>query len=768
MNRGFQRLLSLVLCAIMVCGILPAVPAHAEETTPIKLGTPTDLRWGVDGYASYDEEGNPHMTESPLPGSISWKVNLPDQGDTIIKIYNEKHEEVDNHYWCFDSISREEYRYIDGFCNSDPESGTYYFTVQAAADGNNYENSDIATSDTWTYVKPDAKLPSATNLTWNWPEFNWDAVDNEYLDGYVIQVLFAITLDEDPHVLSTSWYRYPSTGSSISDYTIMEGGVGYYFFKIRGLSSDITKCCNGEWSELSEPYNLAELVLSNNAELENMLTNSENMTAEEIRAGVQDLNMEDLKTSMLADDQTIGMVSALEELVGGPAPVEVSEAVSSFDASKVSIVGANLNNSASETDPIKLVLDKPAKEDVIPEAYNNSVAVRFSMTLDNVADPENLEVPVKINIPIPSNINPDFLVILHYHANGDMEELWPYIYEENGQYFASFVLTSFSDFVMTEAYLNSEFYAGRVYGENRFTTSFMVADFVKAVTEQKKLRTIIVASGANFADALSGSYLANKKVAPILLSYKDKQNKDVLAYIEKNLAQDGIVYILGGNVAVPESFENMLIEKGIKYKRLAGANRYETNLEILKEAGVDSGSEILVCTGKDFADCLSASATGRPILMVHTKMTDAQTKYLGTLKNSNFCIIGGENAVSKAVADKIAGFGKVERLAGAHRYETSVKVAERYFDHPDYVFLAYARNYPDGLCGGVLSGMVAAPLLLTDSKYYSFAQQYVQETCEGSVSEGYTLGGPSLISDAAIRAIFNMSVDQDINVISLD
>jgi putative cell wall-binding protein len=341
-----------------------------------------------------------------------------------------------------------------------------------------------------------------------------------------------------------------------------------------------------------------------------------------------------------------------------------------------------------------------------------------------------------------------------------MEELNPYLYWEGEQCFASFVLTSFSDFVMTE--VNQEFFAGRIYGENRFETAFIVADYITSFTENNKLDTIIVASGANFADALSGSYLASVKGAPILLSYKDKQNKDVADYIEKNLSSNGVVYILGGTAAVPQSFEDIMIAKGINYKRLAGDNRYGTNLEILKEAGVGDGAKVLVCTGKDFADCLSASATGMPILMVHTKMTDAQTNYLATLKNSSFCIIGGENAVSAASAETIGKFGKVDRIAGAHRYETSVKVAETFFDEPYTVFLAYAKNYPDGLCGGVLSGMLGAPLLLTDSKYYSYAQAYVENHCANSVMEGIALGGNALISDDAIRSIFGLNADATI------
>ena len=60
----------------------------------------------------------------------------------------------------------------------------------------------------------------------------------------------------------------------------------------------------------------------------------------------------------------------------------------------------------------------------------------------------------------------------------------------------------------------------RVAGENRFETAFVTADKMKEVMGVEKFDTIIVASGLNFADALSGSYLATQKRAPILLVYE--------------------------------------------------------------------------------------------------------------------------------------------------------------------------------------------------------------------------------------------------------
>ena len=473
MNKKLIRALCLILCAVMVLGLLPAIAFAAEaestvtvvtqaedgtyyrrETTSqsaagslprtaselIPLGTPTDPQWGI--YNS-DE----------MPGAISWATAEPDQGNAWIQVYREGDTDPYASYgWSFGSTYLPERRYIDSFCLQNPESGTYYFTVQSEGDNTAYCDSEILTSGTWTYTKPSARLDTCSGLTWNWPQCSWTAVTGDHVDGYEVEWYFVATADDEPRSCGGSWSRGGAdrTTNSPWDELIQENGIGYYYFRVRALSDDITAACNGEWSELSEPFNLTELSLSVEEQLEEITTGD----PDEIRSAVQAMDTQELKSAMLADQDNTGataQIAALEETAGGSAAIEVADNASAFDASQVSIVGANLNTPTSDANPITLVIDKPEKTDVIPAAYDNAVAVRFSMTLDNVADPENLEVPVKITLPVPASINPSFLVILHYHAaTGEVEEIRPWVYQENGQYYAAFVLTSFSDFVMTQ------------------------------------------------------------------------------------------------------------------------------------------------------------------------------------------------------------------------------------------------------------------------------------------------------------------------------
>jgi len=288
----------------------------------------------------------------------------------------------------------------------------------------------------------------------------------------------------------------------------------------------------------------------------------------------------------------------------------------------------------------------------------------------------------------------------------------------------------------------------RIYGTSRYDTAIKAADEYKAATGSK-FENVVVAYGKNFPDALSGGYLAKKKNAPILL-VEPKQEDRIADYISENIASGGTVYILGGEGAVSKSFENKVEDKGITPVRLGGATRYETNLEILKEAGV-TNQDVLVCTGTGYADSLSASAVGKPILLVGKTLTDEQKTYIESLNSDQYYLIGGEGAVNTTIENELNDLGyNVDRIFGASRYETSTEVAKKFFPSAKTVVLAYAKNFPDGLSGGPLAMKKNAPIILTDSNKTEAAAEYVKET--GAVSS-ITLGGSSLISDIAVTAI---------------
>ena len=301
----------------------------------------------------------------------------------------------------------------------------------------------------------------------------------------------------------------------------------------------------------------------------------------------------------------------------------------------------------------------------------------------------------------------------------------------------------------------------RVAGDSRFDTSIKTANLLKTQLGVSKFDAVVVASGANFADALSGSYLASKKNAPILLvntnqSFSVKMMSD---YIASNLSSNGVIYVLGGNAAVNPSFESALPSNlRSKVKRLAGSDRLDTNRLILEEAGV-SGEDILIATGWNSADSLSASASARPILMVGGSLTESQKSFVRAHRGNQYYVLGGPNAVSDGVINNVksCNANKIERIAGEDRYDTSVRIARKFNDKPSVAIVAYGHDFPDGLCGGPLAAVMGAPLVLTrsDPALMAYAELY----CVGcGIKNGYVLGGegnPSrlLVTDAAVQQI---------------
>lgn len=305
----------------------------------------------------------------------------------------------------------------------------------------------------------------------------------------------------------------------------------------------------------------------------------------------------------------------------------------------------------------------------------------------------------------------------------------------------------------------------RVYGNSRYATSYAIANELKKNLGVDQFETVIIANGENFPDALAGSYLAAKKDAPILMVNTKNQSSinKLQAYIRENLKPGGTIYILGGVGAVADTVDDGLT--GYTIERLYGNSRYATNIAILMEAGV-TDEEILVCTGLNFADSLSGSATGLPMLLVDTKkigLTQEQEEFLNSLSGNQFCIVGGTGAVSDQYKTLLAEYdadGTVERVYGNSRQETSTKVAERYFDDPSRAVTASALNFPDGLCGGPLAYAMGAPLILTNAgKNVTYAQSYI---AENQIRVGYVLGGTGAMPEAVVRTIFALEPDIEI------
>lgn len=282
----------------------------------------------------------------------------------------------------------------------------------------------------------------------------------------------------------------------------------------------------------------------------------------------------------------------------------------------------------------------------------------------------------------------------------------------------------------------------RIAGATRFETSMAIADKLKEKLGVEKFDNVVITNGEGFADALSATYLAKVKNAPILI-VNESTADEISEYVKKNAAENANIYIIGGEGAVSKKIADKIPGKKI---RLHGASRFETNLEVLKAAGVED-QDIAFCNAYNFADALSVSAAGKPVMLVDNSLDSAQIAYLKTLKSKKFYLIGGQNVVSKAVENEASKLGKVERIAGSDRFATSRAVAEKFFtgEHKK-AYLTYGFNFPDGLCVGVLCAVDNSPLLLVSNENMDEAAAYITNA---KVQKCIVLGGVNLISSEA-------------------
>ncbi|MCD8066450.1 MAG: leucine-rich repeat domain-containing protein, partial [Oscillospiraceae bacterium] len=240
-----------------------------EDAELIQLAAPTDLEWGVE----YNSDGT---LIGYVPSMISFSVNSPTSYKYDITIYrvieDGNDEYVGNSTWnignyehvkfsAAEFLLRDNELGSDGIC-----SGIYYFTVQALGDGATYEDSEIAVSSEWIFVRPSERLPILTGLTWvnndydNCPiSATWGSLeDDSNLYYYVVDVYVSQTENftdiDDMEWAGTSGKVTGNVHDLTIDYEFANGGTGYYFFRVAALSNDITTVCSSEWSDWSEPY----------------------------------------------------------------------------------------------------------------------------------------------------------------------------------------------------------------------------------------------------------------------------------------------------------------------------------------------------------------------------------------------------------------------------------------------------------------------------------------------------------------------------------
>lgn len=294
----------------------------------------------------------------------------------------------------------------------------------------------------------------------------------------------------------------------------------------------------------------------------------------------------------------------------------------------------------------------------------------------------------------------------------------------------------------------------RLGGLNRFETSLEIAKEYSSAP----LDSVILTSAFDFPDALSGSVLAYKNNAPILLVEKT-DNAATLNYVKNNLKATGKIYVLGGETVVPATVVNSLKSMGYSnIERLGGLNRYETNLNIVNKLNVPQGTDVVIANSMIFADSLSvssiASSKGMPIFLAKGSLDSATLNKIKSIAPKNIYIIGGESAINSTIENQLKGAGAVTRIGGLNRFETSINIAKHFNLDTTTVAVANGMSFPDALTGSVLASKTNSPIILVNNKDGASGitpqKTYLDST---KISKLYILGGTSAISDSIVNSL---------------
>lgn len=151
-------------------------------------------------------------------------------------------------------------------------------------------------------------------------------------------------------------------------------------------------------------------------------------------------------------------------------------------------------------------------------------------------------------------------------------------------------------------------------------------------------------------------------------------------------------------------------------KRLAGSDRYTTAVKAAQD-GWSSSYYAVLAYGENYADALSAVPLAKkydaPILLTYTNSIPANVMdEFKSLNVGKVFIIGGTAVVSSNVEAQLNSQGiQVERLGGVDRYDTSVKVAEK-FGNVDTLTVATGEDYSDAISIGPAAAAMGVPVLL--------------------------------------------------------
>ena len=395
-----------------------------ENRHPVTLEAPTGLRW-----------------DSVTPGHLYWSGVKGSEGFYMLEIY--KDGELYKKISWYGLPDKGEAK--ADMCENFEESGAYKFRVRAGdlwgSDGTPV-SAWSEWSPEWVYVKPERQLAAPQGVIWQKTTGKWNAVSGA--GGYYTELLFGDGtmsghLSHNPEYLSQNFSRDLERKGEFSN----------CYFHVKAISENVEKISHSNWSRKSSTYGTDGAVNIINDALRTAIEDMKEDPDQALEKLVNDTDVDEMAVAMNTESQTLDLIQELESTYAEKKNISVTTQTDAYvsdylDPEQISVVGAALNAASSDQEMVLNFSQLDEELDDENFSYRMKNWVQFSIDLTGRKDQDTLLVPVKITVPIPLHIEPEWFVILHYHQDGTYEEIRPIL---NGDGTASFTVTSFSPFV---------------------------------------------------------------------------------------------------------------------------------------------------------------------------------------------------------------------------------------------------------------------------------------------------------------------------------
>ncbi len=376
--------------------------------------------------------------------------------------------------------------------------------------------------------------------------------------------------------------------------------------------------------------------------------------------------------------------------------------------------------------------DKPLADSIQSKLISYTGAVNRNVKWEEFYVVKNTTMPASlVEIGFLSNVN-------------EANNLKNWNYQEK-------LVNAMLDGTLNYLYNNNPLVANRIYGSDRYETSYQLFK-----NDWDNSQYAVLASGLDYPDALCATPLATKYNAPILLVKNTSlTNQTNLLNLLKSKGVKN-VFIVGGTSAIPSSLEGELSNAGIASKRFGGSNRYETSVLIAREVGSTSG-EAAIVSGLGFADGLSISSIAAkrnmPILLTEKdQLPTSVSNYLRELNISKTYVIGSGAAISDDVARNLIN---VERLGGKDRYETNKNIFNRFKSelNVNNLYIASGLDFPDALSVSAVAGKKSQFVVLSNVNNLEPDVKNIIVSVRPSLNNIYVLGSRVVISDSVLYGL---------------